>query len=103
MSKKFEIAGNDISDGYHTFDELYQHRNLLFLNLCLNDSSNCRWRPHYEGWFVLYWETIHGQISYHLPIKFVRLVDGKIERDDNYQWDGHSPSNVLERLRKNAE
>lgn len=32
MSEKaFKIVGNDLSDGYHTFDELYDHRCLLFL------------------------------------------------------------------------
>lgn len=35
MSKKFQIEGGDISDGYHTFDELYEHRCLLFIRLCL--------------------------------------------------------------------
>lgn len=37
MSKTFKIQNNDISDGYHTFDELYEHRVLLYLNLCLHN------------------------------------------------------------------
>lgn len=53
MSKKFEIVGNDISDGYHTFDELYEHRCLLFINLCLAHPNAAYWRPHYDGWPLL--------------------------------------------------
>ena len=32
MSEKiFKIVNGDISDGYHTFDELYKHRCLLWI------------------------------------------------------------------------
>ena len=31
MGKQFEIQDNDISDGYHTFSELYEQRALLFI------------------------------------------------------------------------
>jgi hypothetical protein len=99
MSEKtFKIVGNDISDGYHTFTELYEHRCLLFLNLCLCAPGKARWKKDYEAWFCLYLETQNGQISYHLPDKFISYIDGLIKRDDNYQWDGHSSADVLKRL-----
>jgi hypothetical protein len=98
MSKTFKIVNGDISDGYHTFDELYEHRCLLFLNLCLNDKNNCYWKPDFENWFCLYWESPQGQISYHLPNKFLHLIDGCITKDEAHTWDGHKGSDVLTRL-----
>jgi hypothetical protein len=98
MTKKFEIKGNDISDGYHTFDELYEHRCLLYLNLCLMMPHLCVWKKDYETWFCLYLNTMHGQISYHIPDKFMFMVNGKIRRDDEFKWDGHTSAEVAARL-----
>lgn len=98
MSKTFCIKDNDISDGYHTFDELYEHRCLLFLNLCLANSANCFWKPDFDNWFALYWESPSGQISYHLPNKFLPILKGKIKRDDDHIWDKHLSSDVIFRL-----
>src|SRR5258708_253160 len=100
MSKTFKIVDGDISDGYHTFDELYEHRCLLFLNLCLKDRFSRFWRPDFEGWFCLYLETPSGQISYHLPNKFLSIVEQKIPRDDGHSFDGHTSQDVAFRLRE---
>lgn len=98
MSEKtFKIVGDDISDGHRTFGELYEHRCLLYLNLCLALPDRCVWKKDYETWFCLYFESAFGQISYHLPDKFLPLVEGKLRRDDEYAWDGHTPEQVLER------
>lgn len=100
--KTFKIDGDDISDGYHTFGELYDHRCLLFINLCLLRLDWAAWRPDYKGWFCLYLETPAGQISYHIPDKFLSLVSSKIKRDDEYKWDGHTSSVVAIRLEELA-
>ena len=54
-----------ISDGYHTFDELYDHRITLYIALCKSmcgDFGDWRnvWRSqkhsdgtNYDGWFLL--------------------------------------------------
>lgn len=102
MSKIFKIVGNDISDGYHTFDELYEHRCLLFLNLCLTNLSKSFWRPDFEGWFCLYLETESGQISYHVPNKFKVIIENKITRDDAHIFDGHTSKDVIFRLQNEA-
>lgn len=102
MSKTFKIVDGDISDGYHTFNELYDHRCWLFLNLCLTDPKKCFWKPDFEGWFCLYWESPHGQISYHLPNKMLHWAEGAFERRDDHKWDGHKSSDVLFRLEMNA-
>ncbi len=96
--KTFRIQDNDISDGYHTFDELYQHRCLLFLNICVANKNSCFWKPDFEGWLCLYWESPTGQISYHIPNKFKPIVEKLFERDDNHVWDGHKSGDVIVRL-----
>lgn len=88
----------DVSDGYHTFNELYDHRNLIFIALCLQMPEKARWKPHYPGWPVLFLELPHAQISYHVQDKYLHLFAYKIERDDTYVWDGHSAEDVLGRL-----
>lgn len=103
MSEKtFKIVNGDMSDGYHTFDELYDHRCLLFINLCLAYPLRAYWKPHYEGWPLLVFELSSGQISYHVPEKFLPLFEGKVNRDDEYEWDGHTPADVVTRLHENA-
>lgn len=104
------ILGKDVgqcSDGYHTFNELYDHRNLLFINLCLVRPQWARWKLDYEGWFCLYLELPTGQISYHIQDKYLPLVKDKISQylegnlDGVSYYDGHTSKVVLERLMKN--
>ena len=90
----------EISDGYHTFNELYFHRNLLFINLCLQLKERACWKPHYPGWPILFLELPTGQISYHIPEDLLPLIEGKIPRNDEMTWDGHSSEMVLEKLRQ---
>ncbi len=92
----------EVSDGFHTFRELYEHRSLLFISLCLTQTEKCVWKPHYTDWPVLFLETASGQISYHFPSYLLPLVENKIRRDDNYVWDGHSSGDVIFRLRNEA-
>lgn len=103
MSEKiFKIVNGDISDGYHTFDELYEHRYLLFINLCLLQPEKASWtQEHYEGWDLLRLYLPSGQISYHIPKHFSYLYHNLIvNRDD--EWDGHTSSVVVSRLARNA-
>ncbi len=101
MKKVFIIDEEDISDGYHTFTELYQHRNLLFINLCLTDIKNAFWKPDMPGYFCLYWESPAGQMSYHIKNDLLPLIEGTILRDDAHTWDTHQSSDVIRRLTKN--
>lgn len=101
IGKNFKVVGNDISDGFHTFDELYEHRCLLFINLCLMNVSASAWKPHYEGWPCLMMQTKYGQISYHVPEKFLFLFDKVIDKKE-FKWDGHTSEDVISRLQKMA-
>jgi hypothetical protein len=94
------------SDGYHTFDELYEHRFELWISLCQalrKDIAVYKSRIHsdgssFPGWFLLGMGIKPGQqISYHLP-------DSLWDRCDFVEmapppFDGHTSVDVLERLR----
>jgi hypothetical protein len=90
-----------VSDGYHTFDELYDHRCLLFIALCvqLKHSFEVGWKCDYPGWFLLFAELPTGQISYHIPEKYLDYVaKNGINECNDYQWDGHTSNDVINRL-----
>ena len=98
------------SDGYHTFDELYEHRHALFIALCRElaaaRTTNPVWRSrlHADGtmfpdWFVMGINREHGQqITYHMPA-YLWAETGCAETLDHApEFDGHTPANVLQRL-----
>ena len=92
-----------ISDGYHTFEELYEHRNLLWANILkLNKEKSFKtWfndkGEKYDGWFIAGMETDYGQITYHLPDNLWGILDIKVlNRNSNY--DGHRSADCACRL-----
>lgn len=99
---------NDIgetSDGYHTFNELYEHRHMLFMALCtICHGVSWKSKKHndgteMEGWFIAgLINPENKQITYHLPI---RLWDSfhVYEFSIAPKWDGHTSADVLERLK----
>lgn len=105
---------NKISDGYHTFGELYEHRIILFILLCKSMSSIVSqfkpvvWRSRYHsdntqwpGWFILGIGTEPGeQITYHLPDSDWDKCDFATDLEKAPDWDGHTSGNVLKRLAK---
>lgn len=99
------------SDGYHTLDELYEHRHCLFLSL-LKSNSDKAWFSlrHSDGelpfgseeWFIAGLELPEvGQVTYHLPISLLPYArtTGASELPQGIQWDGHSPQDVANRLK----
>ncbi len=119
LGKKILVAGTDtmqVSDGYHTMDELYDHRITLFITLCrkmtefgaFEDASRI-WRSKlhydgsgYEGWFIMGIDTEPGkQKSYHLPIGLWEETNFVLNTlDKSPEWDGHTSADVLERLKQ---
>lgn len=98
----------EISDGYHTFNELYEHRNLLFISLMkLLPEKSWRANNHadgtmYDGWFIAGMQLSTGQITYHLPVRMWELLDGANIQTSNMapEYDGHTPNDVLDRLKE---
>lgn len=114
-------ADHDTSDGYHTFDELYEFRmlyNAAFF-MCLADIDDMKnknpslsfdvhkSKRHSDGelcfgggWFVVvaYLGKHKFQITNHYPMKDWDLFDIP-ERERADKWDGHSPEDVAKRIR----
>ena len=98
----------ETSDGYHTFNELYEHRHALFLALASLTDSWMSKKHHdeseMEGWFIAgiwFWE---GDITYHLPMRLwdACVKTGAEVRHKAPEWDGHTSKDVVERLMKYA-
>ena len=102
------IKTEEISDGYHTFGELYEHRFSLFIAL-MRSHPEISWRANnnddggsYEGWFVAGMHLPTGDVSYHLPTKLWTELDNKLIKTSNLapKFDGHTSKDVIFRIRK---
>ena len=107
-----------ISDGYHTFGELYEHRIALFIALCrMTKAESGHWtdgevkmvwrsKLHSDGTmfddsFILGIGRVRGhQITYHLPLSYWDMTEFAYTMDNAPEWDGHTSADVLERLKK---
>lgn len=94
----------ELSDGYHTFDELYAHRNALFLALAKWLQTGWRSKFHHDesmfaGWFIAGC-ALPGdeQITYHLPHGYWEHTHWMQTLERAPVWDGHTPSDVVYRL-----
>ena len=98
-------------DGYHTFDELYEHRIILFIALCRHlekhNFFNPIWRSEtngdgtkWDGWFILGFVDENGkQITYHLPMEKWNETNFAETLEKAPDFDGHTSDDVLERLK----
>lgn len=94
----------DTSDGYHTFNELYHHRAVLFSVVC-NERPDIAWkskRHHdgtmYNGMFIVGINTPEGQATYHYDIDpYWELFHVK-ELEYAPEWDGHTPDEAIRRI-----
>ena len=103
-----EVTG-DTSDGYHTFDELYEFRKVYNAVLFNEWSRQRKYQVHKSkkhsdgklcfdgGWFIVMATLPTGQISNHYELKDWELFKcEKRERAD--KWDGHEAKDVVKRL-----
>ena len=94
----------ELSDGYHTFDSLYNQRLYLWAALVKAHKEKAwKTKRHNDGelcfgggWFLVGIDTPDGQYSYHYPIKDWDLFDCK-ELEIGPVFDGHTDKDV-ERL-----
>lgn len=100
-----------ISDGYHTFVELYEHRHALMLALMRCQVSRSWFsRYHEDGklpfdsadWFIVGIDLPTGTVTYHLPVLLwsAAAATGATELSTGKPWDGHTPPDVVSRLIK---
>ena len=102
----------ETSDGFHTFNELYDYR--MLYNAALFNEWGRHPDPQYDvhkswhhsdgepcfggGWFVVFAQLPTGQISNHYAAKDWDMFQIP-ERELGAVWDGHTPADVAERLR----
>ena len=97
-----KITASDVSDGHHTFKELYFHRMVLFAAV-LKAHREKAWKSKkhndgtmYDDYFVVGVETPEGSFSYHYHVDYWSYFDCR-EVAFAPPWDGHTPEDV-ERL-----
>lgn len=95
-------CGN-ISDGDHTFNELYYHRMILFAAL-INMYSNNSWKSKlhsdgtmFDGYFIVGINTPEGQATYHYSMEYWDIFKCK-ELERAPLWDGHTPTDAINRI-----
>ena len=95
----------DLSDGYHTFNGLYEQRAILFAALvkAYKDKS---WKSHRHedgepcfggGWFIVGIDTPKGSYTYHYEDKHWDMFDC-MELEKGKHWDGHTEKDAKDRL-----
>ena len=94
----------EFSDGYHTFNELYHHRAVLFSVIC-NMFPDKAWKSKlhdtgdmYDGMFIVGIETEQGQATYHYDIEPYWDMFKVKELEKAPKYDGHTPSDAIARI-----
>ena len=95
----------DLSDGYHTFNELYYQRMMLFAALVKQNRGKA-WKSlrHSDGelcfgggWFIVGIDTPEGCYTYHYEDTYFDLFDC-VELERGETWDGHTEKDVTRLL-----
>lgn len=111
---------HDVSDGHHTFGDLYDHRRALTRALALaivKGADGVGWRswreinawrskrhhpengPMFEGYFVIGFNLgTTGQVSYHYKLEHWDEFEGVPALEYAPRWDGHTPEDTVARL-----
>ena len=100
------VITGETSDGYHTFNELYHHRAVLF-SVIVKAFQEKAWKARlhhdgtmYDGMFVVGIDTPEGQASYHYDIDPYWNMFACRELERAPEWDGHTPAQAIERIGK---
>ena len=101
-------SAENLSDGYHTFKELYHHRAVLFALLC-NQNQNIAWKSllhsdlsdkMFDGMFIVGINTPEGQVTYHYDIDPYWEMFHVPELKRAPKWDGHTATDAVNRLKR---
>lgn len=89
----------DLSDGYHSYNELYKHRMILFSIIC-NQNQEVAWKSQlhhdgtmFDGYFIVGIDTPQGQFTYHYQLEDWGLFEVK-ELEKAPEYDGHTPGDI---------
>ncbi len=95
----------DFSDGFHTFNQLYHQRMMLFAVIVKQNKSRA-WKSlkHEDGeycfgggWFIVGIDTPEGSYTYHYKTEYYDLFDCQ-ELPTAKHWDGHTEKDVTRLL-----
>ena len=103
--RKMEMG--ELSDGYHTFNQLYHQRAVLFACI-VNQNKNKAWKSfkHADGkycfdsdreWFIVGVDTPQGSYTYHYSKEYWDMFDCQ-ELECGKEWDGHTEEDVTRLL-----
>ena len=99
-----ESGIGDLSDGYHTFNELYHHRAILFSVIC-NLMPDRAWKSKlhdtgdmFDGMFIVGIETPDGQATYHYDVNPYWDMFKVKELEKAPKWDGHTSTDAINRI-----
>lgn len=100
-----ETGIGDLSDGYHTFNDLYYQRMMLFAAL-VKQNKDKSWKSYRHedgelcfggGWFIVGIDTPEGSYTYHYETKDFDLFNCE-ELPVAKHWDGHTELDVTRLL-----
>jgi len=104
-----KVAGvseiDDLSDGFHTFRQLYYQRMMLFATI-VKQNKDKAWKSlrHEDGelcfgggWFIVGIDTPEGSYTYHYEDNYYSLFDCE-ELERGKHWDGHTEKDVTRLL-----
>ena len=101
-----------ISDGYHTFKELYEFR-MLYNSIAFNELYKSKkydvhksWK-HYDGekcfgggWFVVVAKLPTGLITNHYSAEYWNLFKVEECEKSKFEYDGHTSGDVINRIKE---
>lgn len=113
------FPNGNVSDGFHTFNELYYYRlcyNAALINSLVSlktdnpakfkDIKVCKSKKHFGGepcygggWFIVIVNTPWGQISNHYKLEYWDMFNCPVAKE-SWKWDGHGMKEAMERLNK---
>lgn len=106
------ITSGQQSDGFHTFNELYEFRMIYNAALFNEWSVQHRYDVHkskrhndgelcFDGeWFIVCAILPTGQISNHYELKDWDMFQCEIADKAKYLFDGHTPKDVISRIQE---
>ncbi len=102
-----EVPTGELSDGFHTMEELYDHRRALTAALAA-ERSDISWRskahhpddgPMFEGgYFIVGIDTPARTITYHYKLEHWDDFAEVPELEHAPKWDGAQPDQTVVRL-----
>jgi hypothetical protein len=105
------VSPREITDGHHTFEELYDHRRALTAVLAAHaaqmpEAASWRSKAHHPddspmfegGYFIVGIELDTGTITYHYKLEHWDDFAAVPELAHARKWDGASPADTVTRL-----